>query len=414
MTWVDYGACYAGPGPLDVCSIRSLYTPVSITWGGIKALYNTYYHFDGAVALSGESNTIAWNHLPNDTARTYFVYRGEGTDEELTLLGTTFGDSLFIDDDVELGKEYRYHVASTDSTTLLDIGLGHAGLKQVSSTILEDQFPDLNYDQAIAAHGNRLFVASLNRIVRLDASDPSNPVVTGSRTDAAFDSSPKQLALSPNGSKLYVVTDSGFAVLDATSPGLAVLGGLWNMIDPDGGDDFMADIAVVDDIVYLTCGAKGIYAIDVWNPARPAVAGVHDPAPSSLWAVGIEAVGPYLYATYVDWSPEPHRAERLVANKTLAPPNWDRHWDVTFSVDCSTGGGCFDDDLWMSSRGKVRGAVSVCHEEGNFVATNLALPKSPRALRALESLGLPPDMGGNGSVWESGGYGNTDSIDSLV
>jgi hypothetical protein len=138
------------------------------TWGKIKSRYRESRNYSNAMALSGEWNTLAWNHLPNAAERRYFVYRSENDSDEVQLLGTTLGDSVFVDTQTVFGERYTYHIACAEDSTLLEVGTPVAGLKLIRDHALENQSNQLTVD--LAVRGSVVYAA-------LAAAEPGGPGV---------------------------------------------------------------------------------------------------------------------------------------------------------------------------------------------------------------------------------------------
>src|SRR5678816_1603285 len=341
----DQGVCYATrhtPTTTDFAGIDCAYPPipppiwVDTTWSHIKSLYSSNLHFNETVALSGQDNTIVWNRRGNAKNQDYWVYRSEEDSDLVQLLGTTSGwDSVFVDKSSIFGKRYKYHVASTDGTTLAEVGAPSAGLKLINDHIFDDAM-GISYgdDAEIAVRGSVVYaVLGYHEVRKLSVSNPQSIVELGRRGgigDAIA------IALSEDGAKLYVQTLTGLAVLNATQNNLPVLGQVHDIVSDSGvNEGSMADMAVDGDIVFLACGTSGIKAIAVNRPGLPIV-GTFDPdgafhSEKTIWDV--QMIRGRLFASERNQDGSGIRCERLSVEREYSNGVLT---GVSFQIECTS------------------------------------------------------------------------------
>lgn len=400
MTTVDPGACYAGPGPLDVCTLTYLYNNVvATTWGGIRSLYSGYrMHEEGLIAISGQDNTIVWGKASHEPGE-YLVFRAEGYESEFIQVGVA-SDTVFTDTATSVGKLYRYKVGSVDGEVLVDAGPPQsAGLKLVVEIVV-DPGPDA-VARAIAVRGDRLFVlsddGSSSVVVRYDISDPQNPVETGRRemSEQAW-----HLGLSNDGSKLYLTTESDFMILNANGgSGLPFLGAIYGLapVNPQDGFDRFFDLLVDWPMVYLSCGTRALKAIDVSNPSAPTVRGTYDIDGAGIDFItrALEQVDGDLYVSVYDDVTSEYRQERLSVTKTYQSSNWY----ATFTLLCrSDDPVCWGetDAIPISAAGQGKGLLALGYGLDNQL-TAVRNTASPGVLTSIRDLARAPEP----SLWWS-------------
>jgi hypothetical protein len=325
----------AGDGDLQLFDHVEGYNCNERRWGWIKALYFPQFHGLQApvMALSNEGNTLVWERPDLDDEAPYHVFRWEDSadpDDAELVSSVSPDDSVYVDETVSPGVEYHYRVATEDGETMVDLGTASAGLK------LLGEFPvsESAGGNALAVRGDNLFVSTIDEIVRFDISDPHSPVETGRRV---MDEPVGYLELSKNGEKLYGTTTTDFFILNATGgSGLPWVGAIYDMVSGDSNShDEIYDLVVDWPIVYVSCGKKGVIAIDVgYLPSQPQAAGTYDPdGGQNAFAAGpLEMVDGELYVWAHNHPSEDFRWDRLDITRTLLAP----YWDVAFSLICAS------------------------------------------------------------------------------
>ena len=348
LRWLDRGEDRTVLGEWDKQAAQSLYAcPHDVTWSCVKGLYIGNHFLDKASALSGTSNTLLWTKGSSSPSARYNVYRTEDGSETVQLLGTV-ADSIFVDNATAFGKRYSYHVATSDGTTLTEIGSPSAGLKLVNDFIIPDMLSAswgsaaAYMESSLEVHGNRVYAALDNsasggsEIRTYDVTNPAQVVELGRH--AALDQV-SMISLSEDGTKLYAVVYSsssyGLIIFDATQPSLPIIKRVAGICGSASGEGVF-NIAIGDDFVYLACGTAGLKAVVLDDATSAYVAGSYSSG-ASRTTLDVQLMGDRIYT--FSRSAVANGGERydlLATNKVVFGQTY-----LTFTVECSSNQLCW-------------------------------------------------------------------------
>ncbi len=367
---------------------------VDISWSEFKACFGTDIIFwsprSGMDAGFYEPRSCAYNRLAwpefADSAGAYNVLRriddGE-IFESVELMEA--GDTVFIDSTVTAGHTYHYRVMSEDGDTLIYTDEMSFGLQKVAGL----QFPDMVVPpMTILCDGEYLYVASIDRIKKIDVTDPYNPCVVGTR-DLSFLPAVlfwkiRDMTLGRYGGYLYVVGPSDFLVINAVDDNLPITAHMSDF--PTPGSECYA-VAVTDHVGYIAYVASryGLVKVNVQYPSDPEIIGYYTGTGASEGArcYAVEAVGGYLYVEFGE--PLGIAGYSEIVNSALNAVCTDH--DEPICLDHELELAARQDPLsYHSLRGNPTGYYSVGKtNDSTFVVFNTVDPVNPTPLKEFET-----------------------------
>ncbi len=285
-TVMKQGACRTSLSSNDIDARDYLY-PCEFneghSWGDIKSIYaDASLGTTGMNALSSNDNTIVWHNFGEGNSN-YRILRSVDEQDEVNQIGVnSYGDTIYIDDDIDFGHTYHYRIASPDGDTLYYSNSYSAGLR----TTGEINYTDEGWPSAIVTNGDYVYLATGDNpgvLKKVDISNPANPVEVGYGLNEMY---------------LFCVDYTDFYVIDIEDNNMPVTGAIY---DIGGGpvDQNCSDLAIDGYTAYVACNKNGLIAIDISHPDSPEVwSTYYGPGnPGDCGFNGVELVDGYLYVS---------------------------------------------------------------------------------------------------------------------
>ncbi|UCF04224.1 MAG: hypothetical protein JSV33_09750 [bacterium] len=221
-------------------------------------------------ALAGTFNTLVWHEFA-DSSSGYDILRRVDDDEVFVQIGqNSLGDTFFIDTDVYADHTYHYRIISTLGDTLRHTNESSSGLREIAEMVLPSDFSVTS--SSMTTDGHYVYLASGSTLMKIDVSDPHNPVTVAERSLSSLYIS--DFALNDIGCYLVCVScDQGLFIIDVVDQNLPVVGHVNGFSSCP--DNQCRDVAVEGDMAYVACERSGIVAVNISMPTDPVVWGTY-------------------------------------------------------------------------------------------------------------------------------------------